>query len=57
MRYCVRCHRLLTMDELVAQLDGKCFGCFWPAPTADAHLLTHDAETDYWRSDEATGNE
>lgn len=58
MRYCLQCHRLLEMDELRHQLGGKCFDCFWPAPsTSDARLPTHETEADYWRSDGAMEND
>lgn len=56
MRYCTECQRLLTMDELIHQLGGKCFDCFYPSPATERAPGTHEDEARYWRSDEAMEN-
>lgn len=55
MRYCTECQRLLTMDELRHELGGKCFDCFWLAPSSGIRAQANEA--DYWRSDEAMEND
>jgi hypothetical protein len=49
----VECQRLLTMEELIHQTGGKCFDCFWPAPSEGKRLLTPEDNARYWLSDEA----
>ena len=50
MRYCVQCHRRMTMEELIHQTGGTCFDCFWPLPS---NINAPETPGEVWRSDEA----
>lgn len=54
MRHCVKCGRLLTIDELMHLLQGQCWSCHdAPYLATASRWLTEDDAAAWWRSDEA----